>query len=84
VDQENATATKPNNQILAAPFDGVDDLALELDGDLVGIKRPRDPGIGDLHSLELPTHERRLQARANGLDLGELGHGASLAARKRA
>jgi hypothetical protein len=84
VDQENATATKPKNQILAAPFDGVDDLALKLDGDLVRIERPRDPRIGDLDTLEPPPHERRLQARANRLDLGELRHGASLAASQRA
>jgi hypothetical protein len=83
VDQENTTATKPKNQILAAPFDGVDDLPLELDGDLVRIERPRDPGIGDLHMLEPPPHERRLQARANRLDLRKLGHEASLAARQR-
>jgi hypothetical protein len=84
VDQENSTATKPKNQILAASLDGVDDLALELNGDLVRIERPRDPGIGDLDLLEAPPHERRLQARANRLDLGQLRHGASLAARQRA
>jgi hypothetical protein len=84
VDQENPAATKPKNQILATPFDGVDDLALELDGDLVRIERSRDPGIGDLHALEPPPDERRLQARANCLDLRKLGHAASLAARQRA
>jgi hypothetical protein len=30
VDQENATALEPNNQIFAAPIDGGDTLALQL------------------------------------------------------
>jgi hypothetical protein len=84
VNQENATATKPKNQILAASLDGVDDLALELEGDLIGIERPRDSGIRDLHALEPPPDERRLQGRANCLDLGELRHAASVAALPRA
>jgi hypothetical protein len=83
VDEENATATKPKNQILAASLDGIDDLALELEGNLIGIERPRDPGISDLHALEPPPDERRLQGRANCLDLGKLRHAASVAGLRR-
>jgi hypothetical protein len=84
VDQENATATKPKKQILAASLDGVDGLTLKLEGDLVGIEWPRDPGIRDFHALEPPPDERRLQGRANRFDLGELRHVASVAAVRRA
>jgi hypothetical protein len=84
VDEENATATKPKNQILAASLDGIDDLALELEGDFIGIERPRDPGIRDLYALEPPPDERRLQGRAHRLDLRELRHATSVAAVKRA
>jgi hypothetical protein len=78
VDQEYTTASKPKNQILAASLESLNDLAVELGRDLVGIERTRDPGIGDLDSLEPPPHDRRLQARANRFDFGELRHGASV------
>jgi hypothetical protein len=81
VDQEYTTADEPNNQILAAPFDGIDDLALELCGDLVWLDRARDAWVENLDSLEAASHEHRLEVSANRLDLGELGHGASVAVR---
>src|ERR687895_1261413 len=81
VDQEYTTGTKPNNQILAASLEGLDDLSVQLGRDLVGIERPRQPRIGDLDPLEPPPQECRLEARANRLDLGQLGHGGSVARR---
>jgi hypothetical protein len=81
VDQEYPTATKPKNQILAASLDGLDDLVVKLGGNLLWIKRTRDPGIGDLDPLEPSADECRLQTRANRLDLWQLGHGASVAGR---
>jgi hypothetical protein len=79
VNQERPSRTKPNNQILAPPLDGRDDLALELGRHLVGIEGARQPRVGDFDAIEPPAHEFRLEARANRLDLGELGHRASLA-----
>ena len=79
MNQEYTTASKPKNQILAASLQGLDDLSVELGGDLVGIERPSDPGIGDLDSLEASSDDHPLEARANRLDLGELRHGASVA-----
>ena len=79
VDQEYTTAAKPKNQILAASFERLNDLAAQLSGDLLGIEWPRQPRIGDLNALELPPDECRLEARANRLDLGQLRHGGSLA-----
>jgi hypothetical protein len=79
VDQEHTTATKPKNQILAASLESLDDLAVQFGCDLLGIERTRDPGIGDLDQLEPTPDECRLQARANRLDLRQLGHGASVA-----
>ena len=81
VDQEYTTGTEPQNQILAAPLHGVDDLALELCGDLSRLDGAGDARIEDLDSLEPSSHEHRLEVSANRLDLGELGHGASVAAR---
>lgn len=79
VNQEHPTATKPENQILAASLEGLDDLSVQLGRHLLGIERTRDPGIGDLDPLEPSPDECRLQARANRLDLWQLGHGASVA-----
>jgi hypothetical protein len=59
----------------------LDDLVVKLGCNLLWIKRTRDPGIGDLDPLEPSPDECRLQARANRLDLWQLGHGASVAGR---
>ena len=74
MNQEYPTAFEPNNQILAAPLNGVDDLALELCGDLPGLDGARHARIEDLDSLEPASDEHRLEVSANRLDLGELGH----------
>lgn len=79
VDQEYTAASKSKNQILAASLEGLNDLAVQFRRDLVGIERTCNPGIGDLDSLEPAPDERRLQARANRLDLWQLRHGASVA-----
>jgi hypothetical protein len=52
---------------------------VQLSCDLLGIKRTRNPGIGDLDPLQPSPDECRLQARANCFDLWQLGHGASVA-----
>ena len=80
VDQEHATGFEPNNQILAAPLDGRHGLSLELGCDLPRLDGPGHAGIADLDTVETPADEDGLEAHANRLDLGQLGHGASLAA----
>src|SRR3954470_1053706 len=83
VDQENATALEPNNQILAAPLDRFDALADELGGDLGRVLRPRQSRVFDLHVLEAASDEHWLEPAANRLDLGQLGHRPSLAMPRR-
>jgi hypothetical protein len=75
VDQERTTRRKPNNQILAATIDLGDTLALELAGDLERVVWTREARVGDLDVLEAVTLERRREPAADGLDLGQLGHG---------
>jgi hypothetical protein len=70
VDQENATALEPDNQILAAAIDGDDSLALELGGDLTRVERPNETRVVDHDALEHAADEHGLQARPDGLDLG--------------
>src|SRR6476659_237439 len=79
VNQENQTAFEPDNQILAPARNGSNALARELGSHLCGIDGPRQPGFGDLPLVEPATDEPRLERRANGLDLGQLGHQLSLA-----
>src|SRR5215208_8128194 len=79
VDQENATALEPNNQILAAPLERFDALADELGRDLGRVLWPRQPRVFDLDVLEAASDEHRLEPAANRLDLGQLGHRPSLA-----
>src|SRR4051812_6314254 len=79
VDQENATALEPKNQIFAATLDGSHPLALQLGrhlGRLVGAHEPR---VLDLDTLEAAPRQHRLESRADRLDLGQLGHTANLA-----
>src|SRR5688500_15830561 len=80
VDQEHTTRFEPNNQILAAPLDGGDDLAFELCSDFPWLAGPGHAGVEDLDAIEAPADEDGLEAGTNRLDLGQLGHGASLAA----
>jgi hypothetical protein len=78
VDQENPTALEPNNQILAAAFDRPDALTFELGRHLGRLVRAHESRIVDTHALETPPDECRLELRADGLDLRQLGHAASV------
>jgi hypothetical protein len=84
VNQENATTLEPDNQILAAPLHGGHALALQLGRDLERLERPHQPRVEDLHLLEAPPHEQRLELAADRLDLGQLGHERSVAPSARA
>jgi hypothetical protein len=77
VNQESPTRLEPNNQILAAPVDGGDALALELAGDLIGIERSCQPPVEDLDALEAPTFEKRDELPAHALDLRKLRHASA-------
>jgi len=83
VNQEYPPRLEPNNQILAAPLDGLHRLALQLGGHLSGLNRAGDARVEDLDPLEPSPDQHRLEAGANRLDLGKLRHAASLAARAR-
>jgi len=80
VNQEHAIGFEPDNQILAAPLDGRNGLSLQLRRDLAWLDWPRHAMIEDLDTLEPPADEDGLEANSNRLDLGQLGHVASLAA----
>ena len=70
VNQENTPTLEPNNQILAAPFDGRDTLADEFGRHLDRVLGPRQPRVADLDVLEAPTDEHGLEPAADRLDLG--------------
>jgi hypothetical protein len=74
VNQENATSLESNNQILAATFHALDDLASQLGGHLERVERANEATVEDLDSLEPPACERGLEASAYGLYLGQFGH----------
>src|SRR5688572_18311359 len=82
VDQENATALEPKNQILAATLDALDPLARELRRHLGGIERPGHAWVRDLDAVEHTPDQIRLEASADGLDLWKLGHRPSVAGRR--
>jgi hypothetical protein len=69
VNQENATALESNNQILAATLDRCDPFAFELGRDCHGVVRSCQSAVEDGDALELPPDEKRLQVRADRLDL---------------
>jgi hypothetical protein len=78
VDQENPTALESNNQILAAPLDCRDALPFQLGRHLGRLVRAHESRIVDPHALEAPSDERRLELPADGLDLRQLRHAASV------
>jgi len=80
VDQESATRLEPNNQVLAATPDLSHDLALESLRHLRGRERPSESFVGDLDVLETPPLEHGCEPTTNALDLGQLGHGGTVAA----
>lgn len=75
VNQENATAFEPDNQILAAAIEPGDPLSFELGGHSGGILGPGETWIEDLDVLEAAPDEPGLEPCPDGLDLGKLGHG---------
>jgi hypothetical protein len=76
VNQKNATALEPDNQILAATLDRRDQLPFQLGRHLGGLVWADEARIVDAHPLEAPTYECRLQLKADRLDLRELRHTA--------
>jgi hypothetical protein len=79
VHQERTTRLEPDNQILAATIDQGDPLAVELSRHLERLERTRQPRIVDSDVLEDPALEHRRKPPADGLDLGQLGHGRTVA-----
>jgi hypothetical protein len=79
VNQENSTRLEPNNQILPATIERLDALPDELGGDLAGIEGASEARIIDLHLVEGASDQVRLEADPDRLDLGQLGHGRSVA-----
>jgi hypothetical protein len=77
VDEQNATALEPNNQILAATVESFDALALKLCCNLERIERSNDARVADLDLRERSADECRLESATDGLDLGKLGHAAT-------
>ena len=84
VHQERTTRLEPNNQILAAPVERGDPLSLQLGDDLQRLERTYDACVEDVDTLEAASDERRLEPAADDLDLGELGHPRTVAARRKA
>ena len=80
MNQESPSRLEPNNQILAAPVDGDDSLALELSSDEAGIERTCQPRVHDLDPLEPPPLEDGRETAPDALDLGQLRHANTLAA----
>src|SRR5918992_4323647 len=76
VNQESATGLEPNNQILAAAFQGTDAFALELCGHRSRLEWSDETMVVDLDSFEATPYEMRFQLEANCLHLGQLGHQA--------
>src|SRR5436305_7341562 len=75
VDQENATALEPDDQILATALDGRDALGFQLGGHLGRLVRAYETWVIDPHPLEATPDEHRLELPADGLDLRQLRHG---------
>src|SRR5262249_40522600 len=76
VDQERAAGLEPDYQVLAATVDRLDALAGQLGGDLERVERAGQARVEDLDPVESAADERGLEPAADGLDLGQLGHGA--------
>jgi hypothetical protein len=81
VDQERPTGFESDYYILPATVDGLDPLADELCGDLDRVVGARQAWVEDLDTVEAAADEHRLEPAADGLDLWQLGHGASVVRR---
>jgi hypothetical protein len=80
VNEENATALEPDNQILAATLDRRDQLTLELRRHLGGFVGADESSVRDLDALEAAAREDRRESAPDALDLGELRHAVRLVA----
>ena len=76
--EQRAAALEADDQVLAAPLDGGDALALELGRDLARVVRRGQPVVADLDLLEPSPLEDGRKPGANRLDLGQLRHAASV------
>ena len=73
-----AAGLETDDHVLPAAIDGLDPLADQLGRHLERVLRPRQARIEDLDVVEAPAGEHGLEAAANGLDFGQLGHAASV------
>ena len=78
VNQERAARFESDNYIFPATVDGLNPLAHQLCGDLERVLRARQAGVEDLDPVEAAADEQGLEPAADGLDLGQLGHAASV------
>ena len=78
VAEQRAAALEAEDEILAAPVDRLDTFALELEGDRARVSRRDEPGVEHVDSLETAPGEHGRECCANGVDLGQLGHAASV------
>jgi len=78
VNQENATALEPNNQILASPLDRRDAFSLELGRHLGRVVWTHEARVVDGDVLEPAADEGGFELRADTLDLRQLRHPASV------
>jgi len=76
--EQNATGFESNNYILATALYRFDALAREFGRHLGRLVGTNEPCVRDLDRVEPPPGEDRRELRANRLDLGELGHRASV------
>ncbi len=74
VDEESPAALEPDDQVLAAPLHGRDPLPLQLRLHLGGLQGAHEARVEDRDALETAPDEHRRELRADGLDLGQLGH----------
>src|SRR4051794_18134656 len=74
MNQQHTAGLETDDQVLPAPLERRDALALELGRDRHRLERADEPRIADLDALERPPDDVRLEREADRLDLGELGH----------
>ena len=77
--EEVTIALELDDEIFSPTPNPDDVLALEGSGYRIGRLRACQPPIEDGHVLEPPPRENGIEPGTDGLDLGKLGHAASLA-----
>ena len=83
MNQERTSRFEPDNKILATTINGGYPFTLELPRNLDRVERACEARIGDLDVGEHASFEHRREPAADGLDLGQLGHAATVPARGR-